>query len=103
MAVSVLFLQQVSLVQKEDKRDVCKGRVVDKCGKNVTGLENSVGFSVFQQDLVVLADGGQEEDAVDGFEALVPFLALKSLTTWKQRSKLWSVAESRENFQLERR
>ena len=83
-AVAVLLLQQVRLVEKEDEGNVSKGGVVDERGEDITGLEDAIGLPVFQQNLVVLAGGGQEEDAVDRLEALVPFLALESLPSCRK-------------------
>jgi hypothetical protein len=77
----MFLLEKVGFVEKENKGHLSKYPVVDEGGENVARFHNSIGLPVFQQYLVVLADGRQKENAIDRFEALIPFLALKSLTT----------------------
>ena len=76
-----LLLEPIDLVQEQDNR------CLDEPPRIADGVEQCEGFLhtvdglIFEQQLVVLRDGDQEENGGDVLEAVDPLLSLRSLTT----------------------
>jgi hypothetical protein len=76
-----LLLEPIDLVQEEDYRRLYKpSRVADGVKQRKRFL-HTVDRLVFEEELVVLRNGNQEEDCRDVLEAMYPLLSFRSLTT----------------------
>lgn len=76
-----LLLEPVDLVQEQDDRCLDEPPGVADGVEQCEGFLHTVDGLVFEQKLVVLGDGDQEQDGGDVLEAVDPLLSLRSLTT----------------------
>lgn len=76
-----LLLKSIDLVQEQDNRGLDEpSRVADGI-KQCEGLLHAVDSLVFEQKLIILRNGNQEENGGDILEAVDPLLSLRSLSS----------------------
>lgn len=76
-----LFLEAIDFVEEENNRSLDEpSRVADRVEQS-EGFLHTVDSLIFEQQLVVFGDGNQEKNGGDIFEAVNPFLPLRTLTT----------------------
>lgn len=76
-----LLLEAIDLVQEQDNRRLDEPPRVADGVEQGQGLLHSVDCLIFEQQLIVLGDGDEEEDGGNVLEAVNPLLSLGSLTT----------------------
>jgi hypothetical protein len=76
-----LLLEPIDLVQEQDDRCLDEPPRVADGVEQCEGFLHTVDGLIFEQQLVVLRDGDQEENGGDVLEAVDPLLSLRSLTT----------------------
>mmetsp|Transcript_61441 Transcript_61441/g.181589 ORF Transcript_61441/g.181589 Transcript_61441/m.181589 type:complete len:326 (+) Transcript_61441:430-1407(+) len=74
-----LFGKDVFLVKKEHDRCIGKGAVIANRAEKLKGLHHSVGTLCLGKGLVILREGGNEDNSVNVIEAVDPLPTLGSL------------------------
>jgi len=74
-----LVLEEIDFVEEDDDRFVAEPSTVAEVVEELNRLVHSVHGFVFEQSLVVFAEGQAKDDRPDSFEAVDPFLPLRPL------------------------